>query len=62
MFAVGLALLIGGLIFAGSIGILCMYDFNFISERASFAVICILSATIAIIVGAIITINTNTLI
>lgn len=62
MFAVGLALLIGGFIVAGSIGILCMYDFSSVAEQAGFTILCLLGAAIAIIVGAIITVNTNNLI
>ena len=58
MFAVGLALLIGGLIVAGGVGIVCMYDFNSATEQAGFTVLCALGAVIAIIVGAVVTINT----
>lgn len=57
MFAVGLALLIGGFIVAGGVGIVCMYDFNSAAEQAGFTVLCLLGAAIAIIVGAIVTIN-----
>ena len=58
MFAVGLALLIGGLIVAGGVGIVCMYDFNSAAEQAGFIVLCSLGAVIAIIVGAVVLINT----
>lgn len=58
MFAVGLALLIGGLIVAGGIGIVCMYDFNSAAEQAGFIVLCSLGAAIAITVGAVVLINT----
>ena len=58
MFAIGLALLIGGLIVAGGVGIVCRYDFNYAAEQAGFTVLCSLGAAIAVIVGAVVTINT----